>query len=104
MPIKHGKKRQKAAPRRIAPMQDRSVLMGRKYEVAYLLVAAGEQSQIEIAEMLGVEPAALKEAMAKRYFQKQVESIKSTEATLRAHGMPFVASSQMASRLLRSLK
>lgn len=95
------------APRRskakVAPIWDRSHLRGVKYEAAYMLVAAGELSDVEIAQRLDVELAALQEVKAKLYFQEKAESIRRTEATLREHNWPLVPAGKLAERLLGAI-
>lgn len=101
---KRSRKRAKKSGRTVDPRAERAHIKGDKYSIAYMLVAAGELSEGKIAEVLGVEVEALKEATRKRYFQQQVESIRNTEAALRAHGVPFTASGRLAMQALEALQ
>jgi hypothetical protein len=100
MNTKPNSKRSGRLKKKVKPIKDRAQLRGTKYAIAYMLVAAGELSEAQIAELLYVDVSALQEAMRKRYFQKQVTTIRKSEAILRANSMPFVGCGKMASQML----
>jgi hypothetical protein len=98
MNTKGARRRSGRPTKKIKPIKDRAHLRGTKYSAAYMLVASGKLSEVQIAELLGVDVPALQEAMHKRYFQEQVESIRKAEAILLAHS--FTAPGKLASQML----
>lgn len=87
-----------------AKRNDKAHLTGKKYMAAYMLVAAGQVTDAEIAKILKVDVEAVEEAKSKAWFKQQVASIQRTESTLRENGMPFLRSGHMALHLLRAAR
>lgn len=90
--------------RKVAPIRDKKHLRGRKYQLAYMLAAGGALSEAQIAQKLGVELTAVREAMSKPYFQQQVASIRANQAILRAHGLACTPQDHLAGRIAEALR